>query len=50
VTAATFTNWQSALNDAIPFLENGRVEQIIMAGSLYLVGDFYRHTHPLGVF
>jgi dihydrofolate synthase / folylpolyglutamate synthase len=50
VTATTFTNWQSGLNDAIPFLENGRVEQIIMAGSLYLVGDFYRHTYPLGVF
>jgi dihydrofolate synthase / folylpolyglutamate synthase len=50
VTAATFPNWQSGLNEALPFLENGWVEQIVMAGSLYLLGDFYRQTHPLGVF
>lgn len=50
VTAATFTHWQNGLNAAIPLLENDQVEQIIMAGSLYLLGDFYRHTHPAGVF
>jgi dihydrofolate synthase / folylpolyglutamate synthase len=44
VTVACFTDWQAGLNGAIL-----RSEPVVMAGSLYLLGDFYRHCHPTGI-
>jgi dihydrofolate synthase / folylpolyglutamate synthase len=45
VTVSTFADWQSGLSAA---LMHG--EPIVMAGSLYLLGDFYREAYPTGIF
>jgi dihydrofolate synthase / folylpolyglutamate synthase len=44
LTTLTFSDWQSALMAALL-----QQEPIVMAGSLYLLGDFYRNTNPAGV-
>jgi dihydrofolate synthase / folylpolyglutamate synthase len=38
------TDWQTGLNTALL-----RPEPIVMAGSLYLLGDFYRYCYPNGI-
>jgi folylpolyglutamate synthase/dihydropteroate synthase len=44
VTRSTFADWQSGLTAAV-----AQPEPVIMAGSLYLLGDFYRTAYPEGV-
>jgi dihydrofolate synthase / folylpolyglutamate synthase len=44
VNVTTFGDWQSGLTAAV-----AQPEPIVMAGSLYLLGDFYRATYPEGV-
>jgi dihydrofolate synthase / folylpolyglutamate synthase len=41
---AIFADWQSGLSAALV-----RPEPIVLTGSLYLLGDFYRQTCPAGV-
>jgi dihydrofolate synthase / folylpolyglutamate synthase len=45
VTVATFADWQSGLSAALT-----QNTPIVMAGSLYLLGDFYREAYPAGIF
>jgi dihydrofolate synthase / folylpolyglutamate synthase len=45
VTVATFADWQSGLSAAL-----AQNTPIVMAGSLYLLGDFYREAYPAGIF
>lgn len=44
VTLATFADWQSGLSAALE-----QDKPIVMAGSLYLLGDFYREAYPDGI-